>query len=392
MTTASTRISLGLTALLVVLAAALGATVPADAQLSPSPWPMLQHDLRHTGRSPLLGPLFTGNTPPAGSVKSLAFYDKIKMHPVIDADGIIYVGMGWQFCAINPNMTLKWCKPTIADVSSNAAAIDAAGFIYFGDRDNTFYKYSSAGVRIATYNHGHEGDINSSAAIAPDGTIYISFIQNFSGFGVVTALQAHPTNPSQFAVKWSYVAGAFGTTSSPAVAPNGTIYVGFANGTLHALKDNGSSVELLWAKQVGTNQIISSPTIGADGTVYIGSNTGFHALDPGTGDTKWTFPTLGFVGHTTAQATDGTLYFVAQSSAIRTVYALTPGETSATLSLVGGESISVSDSTLGGGTLGLLLAWQTTATPVYRVDNFTACSGPPGTDCAGDSVIGKIAR
>jgi hypothetical protein len=56
--------------------------------------------------------------------------------------------------------------------------------------------------------------------------------------------------------------------------------------------------------------------------------------------------------------------------------------TTLTLSLVGGKSISVSDSAHGGGTLGLLLAWQTTATPVYRADNFTACSGPPGTDCS----------
>jgi hypothetical protein len=57
--------------------------------------------------------------------------------------------------------------------------------------------------------------------------------------------------------------------------------------------------------------------------------------------------------------------------------------TTLTLSLVGGKSISVSDSAHGGGTLGVLLAWQTTATPVYRSDNVVACSGPPGTDCAG---------
>ena len=57
--------------------------------------------------------------------------------------------------------------------------------------------------------------------------------------------------------------------------------------------------------------------------------------------------------------------------------------TTLTLSLVGGKSISVSDSAIGGGTLGVLFTWQTTATPVYRADNFTACSGPPGTDCAG---------
>src|SRR5206468_445220 len=88
---------------------------------------------------------------------------------------------------------------------------------------------------------------------------------------------------------------------------------------------------LKWQTQVGTATITSSPVIGPDGTVYIGSNTGFHALDPESGQIKWSFPTLGTVGHTAAQATDGTLYFVAQSGSTRTVYAITPSATGAQL-------------------------------------------------------------
>jgi hypothetical protein len=41
MTTASTRIACGETALLAGLATALGAVAPVGAQLSPSRWPML---------------------------------------------------------------------------------------------------------------------------------------------------------------------------------------------------------------------------------------------------------------------------------------------------------------------------------------------------------------
>ena len=53
------------------------------------------------------------------------------------------------------------------------------------------------GLRIWTYNNGHEGDINASPAIAADGTIYFSFIQNLSGFGVVAAISQNPaTRPS----------------------------------------------------------------------------------------------------------------------------------------------------------------------------------------------------
>ena len=321
----------GVAALLVAGATWLAGSEGAQAQLSPSPWPMLQHDLRHTGRSDLLGPLFPTGTPGAGAVKSLVFYDKIKMHPVVGVDGTIYVGMGWQFCAINPNLTQKWCKPLIADVSPNAAAVDVNGYIYVGDRDNTFYKLGPDGLRIWTYNNGHEGDINSSPAIATDGTIYFSFIQNLSGYGVVAAISQNPATPSQFTLKWTFVTGEFGTTSSPAIDPNGIIYLGFADGRLRAFQDNGSAAALKWKTQVGTTTVTSSPVIGSDGTVYIGSNTGFHALDPADGRIKWSFPTLGVVGHTAAQDTDGTLYFVAQSGSTRTVYAITPGETSAQL-------------------------------------------------------------
>jgi len=319
------------TALLVAAAvwAAMGGA--AQAQLSPSAWPMLQHDARHTGRSDLLGPLFAAGRPDPGAVKSLAFYDKIKMHPVIGVDGTIYVGMGWRFCAIHPDLTLKWCQPLIADVSPNAAAVDANGYIYVGDRDNTFYKFTPDGARLWTYNNGHEGDINSSPVITSDGIIYFSFIQNLSGFGVVAAISQDPAMPSRFTMRWTLVTGSFGTTSSPAVDANGIIYLGFADGWLRALVDNGSSAAVKWKAQVGTTPVTSSPVIGPDGTVYIGSNTGFYALDPADGRIKWSFPTLGFVGHTAAQGTDGTLYFVAQSSSTRTVYAIAPGETSARL-------------------------------------------------------------
>ena len=66
--------------LLVGLALVLGASVPAGAQLSTSRWPMLQHDLQHTGQADLLGPAFWPNTtgaPESTYVKSLTFYPDV---------------------------------------------------------------------------------------------------------------------------------------------------------------------------------------------------------------------------------------------------------------------------------------------------------------------------
>src|SRR5262245_43504511 len=84
----------------VALATGSGTT---DAQPANSASPMLGVDERHTGQSELLGPKFPGSTVPGtNDVRSLTFYDKIKMFPVVGATGTVYVGMGWQFCAVDP--------------------------------------------------------------------------------------------------------------------------------------------------------------------------------------------------------------------------------------------------------------------------------------------------
>ena len=46
----------------------LGANGPAAGQLAQTPWPMFQHDVRHTGRSALLGPLFPSGAPAPADV------------------------------------------------------------------------------------------------------------------------------------------------------------------------------------------------------------------------------------------------------------------------------------------------------------------------------------
>src|SRR5262250_3772948 len=87
---------------LVALAALAVTSGPSEAQLSSTAgWPMLGHDARHTGQSALLGPKFASGAPGANDVRSLPFYDKIKMFPATGPNGEVYVGMGWQFCGLN---------------------------------------------------------------------------------------------------------------------------------------------------------------------------------------------------------------------------------------------------------------------------------------------------
>lgn len=94
-------------------------------------------------------------------------------------------------------------------------------------------------------------------------------------------------------------------SSTPAIAPDGTAYLGTFNGTFFAISSNGREK---WRFKAGL-EIHSSPAIAADGTIYFGSrDRHFYALHP-DGTLKWKFATGGWVDSSPAIAKDGTIYF-----------------------------------------------------------------------------------
>jgi len=101
--------------------------------------------------------------------------------------------------------------------------------------------------------------VESSPAIAADGTIYVGSYDDY----------LYAINPSG-TLKWRYQTGSY-VTSSPAVAADGTVYVGSNDGYLYAVSPAGA---LKWRYQTGDG-ISSSPAIAADGTVYVGSGDGY---------------------------------------------------------------------------------------------------------------------
>ncbi len=153
--------------------------------------------------------------------------------------------------------------------------------------------------------------VASSAAVGPDGTIYVGVELNTQpGRGRVFAL-----NPDA-SVKWQFDAPEW-VDSSPAVSVDGTIYFGCWNGKLYAL--NAATGAKKWEFSAGT-YILSSPAIGPDGTVYFGGgDSALHAVSP-SGVAKWSYTTGSlFVESSPAIAADGTVYFGAND---RYIYAL----------------------------------------------------------------------
>jgi PKD repeat protein len=320
-------------ALLATWGLLLAASGLATAQVGP--WPMLQQNLRHTGQSPLLGPLFPSGAPPPGAVKVWQGFDKIKMSPVVGADGTIYVGLGFSFCAINPpdpsapTLSTKWCAKLHADVSGSAALLAhnphyGAVTVYVGDRDNSLsaFKIEDGSLRWR-YNFGFEGDIWASPAPGPNGEIYFVHTQSFDGLGTLTALK--PTG----GVKWKYTIGqyVFGS-GAPAIHPNGRIYLASKDGFLYCFVDNttsGTPCPPPWTSQL-IGAFPSAVMIGPTGHLYMGSSIGLAKIDPNTGQVVASVQTIGTAGMP-ALGPNGTIYVGSKSFKDKRLYAVKPDMT-----------------------------------------------------------------
>jgi outer membrane protein assembly factor BamB len=178
-------------------------------------------------------------------------------------------------------------------------------------------------------------DIQSSAAVGSDGTIYLANHQ-----GVLFALRDPHTGPGggsqrqTLELAWRcHPPESSSWHATPALSPDGTVYLGFSRpgtradieGTLYALRaptGTGVEAEVVWAVNLGPGRQTSSPTIGPDGTIYTISGTGWlFAISP-EGEVRWTAQTGPSLKAAPALSPDGSMVYV--SSMDGKLYAVSP--------------------------------------------------------------------
>jgi outer membrane protein assembly factor BamB len=280
-------------------------------------------------------------------------FEDLDSSPAVGEDGTIYIGsLSRQLYAINPDGTLKWTFDT-GDAINGSAAIGSDGTIYIGSMDRQVYAINPDGTLqwvVPT-----KSVFSSSPAVGVDGTIYIGSRQMEDiifpcGNAVVGLFYA--ISP-QGKIKWqAELSGDI--HSSPAVADDGTIYVGTTgdnnfifdrevicdenseyppsaidpgrpvNGHLYAINPDGT---IKWDfRAVG--DVDSSPAIGIDGTIYVGSDASIrffgedrtilkpenpltfgylYAINP-DGTLRWYFDAFGHVDSSPVIGSDGTIY------------------------------------------------------------------------------------
>jgi hypothetical protein len=312
----------------------LGGAGSVAAQPAVSSWPLYHGNAQRTGRTTVVGPATTAHV-------RVAFegYGAFRGSPVIGPDGTVYASSGRKLCAIDPsNDFVKWCNDINATVvfASPALGVDPANaakvLIYQGARDNHMHAIDQNGVTRWQYAVGLDGDVATSAVLNAGGSVFFGgssrlHSMNPAGTGTLNWVQgldgviftANPVlSPSGNVVyvgtiggslyafttggaqNWRITVGRNIRFAAPAVAPDGTIYVGTRDG-LVSVTDNGMSATINWTFPMSGRGVVSTPGIGLDGTIYVGGQgdaagggAAFYAIKPDNSGTNWVYQTEKF--------------------------------------------------------------------------------------------------
>ena len=205
---------------------------------------------------------------------------------------------------------------------------------------------AKAGNGVATSNAVHSfttsrlmwrikigSNLKGSPAIGPDGTVYIG-----SDTGYFYAI-----NPEDGTVKW-YVDLKSPIYTSPAIGPDGTVYVATKDGVLYSMPGGGG---INWRHQVITEQggreenaeITAGPTIGPNGAlVYVADSNGDVFSINTNGHRIWKYSTGSSMGGepiygSPSIGTNNKLYVVSENNSdIGILYALSTTAANGTVS------------------------------------------------------------
>lgn len=276
-----------------------------------APWPMEGYCPGHRRKSPLAGP-------PKGALKQLWHYTTTArvMAAAIDANGDVYFGTYWNgaptgeiHAVRGSDGKAKWGPLTGASVQAGhyeePPVIAADGTLYVVNGAQTIAGYSSATGSITRGPLSFPDSLRSGLTIDGAGNLYasdsLSHVQS-----ATPALAARPSVAATSAVD----------LSTPAIDPNGTLFVAASDGTVNAI--DTSSMTYLWNVSVATNALGTDPIVAPDGTLrLIGYQDRVVAqVNPSSKTRPWT-KTLGAAPQWIAIDDDGTTYVGTEGHAVQ---------------------------------------------------------------------------
>jgi outer membrane protein assembly factor BamB len=242
--------------------------------------------------------------PPGNELRSFATGSGLSAQsaPAVAPDGTIYVNQSGGLRAYSSEGQVLSIFESSSLATGVSPTIGIDGTIYIGSDSGRFHAIDPASTK-EKWHVDLSGPITTDAAIGSDGTIYIGTA------GPAARLYALNPNGSN---RWSFDAQS--SVSSVALDSMGDIYF-CSTQRAYALSRTGA---LKWTRNVDTAEL-GAPLIGLQNLILIPRAAGLWALDPATGNDRWTFPATNPV-HSSVGA-DGTIYVGGTESML---YAVNP--------------------------------------------------------------------
>jgi outer membrane protein assembly factor BamB len=255
--------------------------------------------------------------------------------PAVDRNGVIYVGTdvsssSGKVFAINPDGTQKWVYAT-ADSGEGSVTVDRSGGTYDGHIYVTTdggevlaFEPTSAGLPFWSF--PTSPDIETAPAVSKDGSIIYAIGENGTVFAI---------NASDGSSAWGSPPDTTGTyhDNDPVVDTSGgvfegTIYIMSDEGYLSSVRADGTGfnweqVPIKDAAAGSPNSSMSSPAVGPDGIIYVGSNDNYlYAINPSDGSTKWRLNLINDVRSSPTVGVDGTVYVGSDNNEVYAISSL----------------------------------------------------------------------
>ena len=313
---------------MMIICTGLGEAGPAG-----TPWHMFRQNSHHTGLSPNAGVdgyttlwefslkgTAVGNSISIGPLGDLYFtttegvlysvniYSKLewmfeglagmKTTPLISDDGTIYVGsMDGIFYAIDSGTgMLEWIFYTGGFPVETHPNMDSSGRIYFSTSYGYVYCLNQDGTLHWLCDTGAALDI-SSPTLDHEEDVYI---------GTMDPDKSLVKIDSDGGIEWSVsLPGDSGVMATPAVGPDGIIYIGNLEGVLCALTMNG---DLIWSTTLD-GEIRGGTAVSADGMLVTGTTGSFlYGIDSDDGAILWELDVEAPVEYGPIVDADGIIY------------------------------------------------------------------------------------
>lgn len=224
--------------------------------------------------------------------------------PALAADGTVYI-IARSLYAFAPDGTQKWLFDT-GNISASGVTVGPDGTLYTANLSRLFAVNPNGTVRWQVTQGGVS---ESTPVLAEDGTVVSCTSSGIKGYRADGTL------------KWSNAAIKT-TLASPLVTGRGSVLVGTGMGQLVEVSlATGAEIR---STPLGASADTATPAMGPDGVIYIGTNRGLVAVQDGA--VLWTYATSGSVWSSPLVGSDGVIYF-GSNDPTKSVIAVRPNGT-----------------------------------------------------------------